>query len=281
MKLYASELSEFNSIFQEEFHHIIKNLKDDRKLDFVLSNTGAFCYSLEYYDTARFEIHHNDTNIIKEYVSLYDSNKELLNDISRYLARHEYCHSCICQSSEELNHFDSNQEEIIKKIQRFNYIGIENKFREFYADFKVLQLFKSIPNSYLDENLKWLKDEDIKWRSYGMLPILTNSAHTRDQLGIYTYLQNLYKFYILNRWTLLKSIFRDVNCILLLEFFQLIFQSFENIIKKFHSFKQKRDAIISLVYFLDRCKFEELIQSNILSEDIREGLYELNFLDLY
>ncbi len=103
-------------IFQEEFYQIKKNFKDDRKLDFLLSNIGVFCYSLEYYNTNRFEIHHNDTNIIKEYISLNHLKKELLDDKSRYLAHHEYCHSCISQSSEELNHFDSDQEDVIKNL---------------------------------------------------------------------------------------------------------------------------------------------------------------------
>ncbi len=280
MESHETELNEFNMIFQEEFYQIKKNFKDDRKLDFILSNISVFCYSLEYYDKNRFEIHHNDANIIKEYISLNHLKKELLEDISKYLARHEYCHSCISQSSEELNHFDSVQENIIKKIKRFSYMGIENKFREFYADYNVLQLFKNIPGNYLDENLKWLKSEDLKWGSFGILPILNNSYHTRYQLGIYTYLQNLYKFFILNSWTLLKSTFRDANCSSLLKFFLLVFQSFEDIIKKFDYLKQKRDALVCLVSFLDLCKFEELIQSNILSDNIRDGLNNLKFLDL-
>lgn len=271
-------LEEMLSVFQIEIKTIFNKFQDKRKFIFKESNNEIFCFSLDHYDLNEIEIHYNRNRIIREYLEDSDRTGEELVETFKYLARHEYCHKLISETSQNLNSFEKDQDEEINKIEKFNYIRMENKFREYFSDYKVNQFFNKIPKNYIESVLVMLKNKKtLKHHCYGMLPVRNDNSRTKDQLKIYSYLQNLYRFHICDCWDLLKPIFNSINRGTLLKFFLLLFHSFQDIVNEYDTLHQIRDSVIKLIKFLDQCPFEDLIFKNTLSKEIEEGLTNLNF----
>ncbi|TXT63053.1 MAG: hypothetical protein BAJALOKI1v1_800016 [Promethearchaeota archaeon] len=259
------------NVFKREFKNVMKKFNDERRFELNESQNHRFCFSLEYYNQKIIDVNYNKNKIMEEYFQ-NDINKKELEDIFIYLARHEYCHNLITDSSEELK--DSKiQGTEIKQIQRFNYINFENQFGEFFADYMVKRHFDNIPQKYLEKVLVYFEEEmDLNYYCHGVLPISGDSINTRDQLQIYSFLRNLYKFYICGEWNLLKPLFQNINFDNLLKFFRLIFKYFELTITNLKDISKIRNSIITLVKRLDTCKFENLIFHNKLDNQVIEIL---------
>lgn len=122
------------AIFQGEFRNVMERFNDNR--NFIFNQSDNENFSLEYYDLDMIEIHYNQQRIISEYLEIGLRNEVFLETF-QFLAGHEYCHNLIAETSDSLETLELYQNERINLIERFSYIGIENKFREYYADYKV------------------------------------------------------------------------------------------------------------------------------------------------
>ncbi len=268
-----SDLGQALSIFQEELNNIMQLFNDNREFNLIESNNPVCCFSLEYYDSNRINVHYNLIGISNEYLTHPNITHEKIEEIFRYLARHEYCHNLLCESFEVVEKFTEKQITKKNQITQFRYIPFENKFREYFADYKVKQYFSDIPDFFINNILNWLQNNrDLSFDCDGMLPMSFDNKYTIRQIHLYPYLQNLYRFHVCKCWNLLEPVFDRISHSSMLKFFFLIFEYFKKIIEEISEFEKKRDDLLEFVLKLDRYNYDKLVREDFLETEMEREL---------
>ena len=275
-------LPECLDYFSHRFLYAMEKKDDSRNFssvdindsDLEISSVENFCFWCQYHDEERIQIYYNTEQITQKYLSseITDENLKL---IFNYLAKHEYGHTYMSQTADEIRIFTDEENESIDNILYFDYRSVESTFREFFADYIGSTIDNTLPWPLINKNLQYIS-QNLSFHIYAMLP-MTNfqNSNTKRDLKFYYYLKNMGMLYIFNSWNLLEQEFNNTDYSEMIKFFKIIFDLFKRLSETHSLFRNTRYDLIRLVYQLDQYKYDNLIKNNILDEYIESSLRTL------
>ena len=210
---FKSEIKRLNKEFSpEKTYKILKKDEEGELITFPLFGESFLCKSESNY----FEIKYDEDRLKEEVFNDSKYSFEDLKDIFNYFARHEFGHSKL----QKIDHIFDNTNFPNESIQRFCYtlLGI---FKEFHADWFVNKNFDEVPHKYIEQ---WAIGLSVNREIFKSPEFLENiSRYLKNNLYIAE------RFFIFNKWDLLRDFYHNNNLDLLYELLFKIFKKFKDI----------------------------------------------------
>lgn len=210
---FKLEIEHLNKKFSpKKTYKILKNNEKGKLITYPLYGESFLCMSENNY----FEIKYNENTLKKEIFDDSNYSHEDLKDIFNYFARHEFGHSKL----QKIDHIFDKTNFPNESIQRHCYtlLGI---FKEFYADWFVNKNFDEVPHKYIEQ---WAMGLSVNREIFKSPEFLENiSRYLRNNLYIAE------RFFIFNKWDLLRDFYHNNNLDLLYELLFKIFKKFKEI----------------------------------------------------
>ena len=236
---FKVEIERLNKEFSpEKTYKILKNDEKGRLIPYRLYGELFLCKSENNY----FEIKYDEDRLKKEVFN--DSNyiQEELEDIFDYFARHEFGHSQLQYIDNLFSQTDFPSSTIQKHC--YTLLGI---FKEFYADWFVDKNFEKIPHKYIEE---WAIGLSVNRDIFKKPEFLENiSRYLRNNLYIAE------RFFLFNKWDLLKDFYHNNNLDSLYDLLFKIFEKFKEICTNQLDLTLIREELFKLAKDLDEIDY--------------------------
>ncbi|MFX0135239.1 MAG: hypothetical protein ACFFDN_16465 [Candidatus Hodarchaeota archaeon] len=244
MNSFKEELKHLNKKFSpQKTYKILKNNENGKLIKYPLYDESFICKSGNNY----FEIKYNKKILIKEHFDESRYNLEELKDLFYYFARHEFGHSQL----RKINHILNEIEFPNRSIKRHCYTLL-GTFKEFYADYFVNKYFDEVPQKYIQN---WVKCLSVDRELFKSLEFI-------DDITKYLWC-NLYiaeRFFIFNKWDLLRDFYQSNNLDLLYELLFKIFEKFREICSDPIDLILLRKELFKLAKELDDIDYKKLLK---------------------
>ncbi len=284
-----NRLEKYLKVFEDEIRVLIDKEENPREFKLLrYDETGKLTHIIQdigkqnievIYDPEIIEVYYNPINLTNGFIQKPNITNEILVNIFKYLAHHEYGHTYFCDSTLILVKFtDEIKDTIFKDYGDQLRSPLSELFwklfqilRDFYADSKAKIIQPILPKYYLDLYFKAIE-----------LYLRFNRIYARaiiDRLVIDFYSKVFYSsiwFYNFNQWDyLLKKCGENdktesLNLILLLNMI------FEALITKNLDLMGYEQSLTQLIIILWEIDYDSLIFENEIEESILSQLK--NFL---
>lgn len=273
-------ISNFLLAFREYFQLFMKIYSDKRKFDLLpydfkgyfsdfVKKSDNFTFSC-LYDLERIEIYYKEEKINKNYISNSDFhlNEEVLSDIARYLATHEYGHTFFCDSV-YTSKILLEQQLLLKN--NYNFLFLIVLFNEFSAEWHAYRMMVRLPEILIRMFLKAFK---ILLGEFFVTRIGHTLPSTPSKLKYFDYYQwyfkELIRLYAFRQWSRVEPLFNHLYFnkrpfILLEKYCEKLFHVFEHL----YNYTNRESLILkSLTTLAER--LSEITLWNLVSENITQ-----------
>lgn len=212
-----------------------------------------------FFDDANIVVCYDEAILKDVYGNLPD---DMLTEIFKYLARHEYGHTTFCESTSALIKFEKKSKNNIFSNHE-NQETLENLFwflfyvlREYHADLQAQRIILAIPKEYLDLkfNSRMIMEGDSYQRFYS------------------SYVESSYCFHVFNQWDYFKEKTHTVIQSNPLDVILLINQIFRAFIDKNLDLERYKRGLAPLCEPLLAIDYETLIKKNWINPCINNRL---------
>ncbi len=224
-----------------------------------------------FYNNQLIEIYCDPIKIENEFLNIPDVTDEILNNIFKFLAHHEYGHSLFCESTKYLKSFyEKHITEITMNLRIFNLIFYLSN--EFFADFQAKRINSTLPKFYFDKIFtKNFEDFlEVKRDLINYNDCMTESDLTSFFYSRILYLSNI--FYAFDKWDNLLELCRETDNKSLLELVFVINKVYEKLIPKTSNLKIYWESLLTLTVLLKEIDYFKLICNDNLNNKIKVEL---------
>lgn len=205
-------------------------------------------------------IKYNEANLIKNYISKNNYNKEDLIHTFEYFAYHEFGHLLIPEYVR-----DKFMIQCYRDIENLSFRYFLQGFREFYAELFASQNCSIIPEKYLF--------------------IIVNELTLGDPSVIYNPSINISKFilnnlitvnkcFVFNRWVMLNNHYNNYNLVEFQNLLHSICFNYQIIIEKSKDYDVMRNKLKHFVKFIDKFDLISILRNNA---HVNPNFYNINY----
>ncbi len=276
------ELKKYLKVFEDEIRVLIDKEEKPRefkllgydeigKLTHILPDIGK--QNIEViYDLEIIEAYYNPINLNNSFIQKPNITNEILVNIFKYLAHHEYGHTSFCDSTLTLVRFyESNEDQLFMDYENQVRSSLRELFwelfrilRDFYADSKAKQIQPILPKYYLDLYFKAF-EQFLRF----------NRINARNIREIDFYSKVFYSsiwFYNFNQGDYLLKKCGENDKTESLNLIFLLNKIFEALITKNLDLRDYKQFLTQLTIFLWDINYDSLIFENEMDEKILSQL---------
>lgn len=283
------QLDRMLKIVDNEIRELVSREKDPRVFKFLENNKkGKFtdfipniCSEANFeatYDLQDIEVYYNRLEINNNYVQKPNLPDEILVEIFKYLAHHEYSHSLFRETTLDVFNFTKNCTDLIfenyedqKKLGLCEFfLKLYQILRESYADIQAKSINPVLPKFHLD-----LKFENSfgRFLRYKRGAIWGQTSEFAEFFYYVVYSSTC--FYVFNQWDYLLEKCGENDKTKSLNLIHSINEIFEALIKKDLNLENYKHYLIQLTLLLCKIDYDKLIFENKLNKNIIDELEDL------
>lgn len=279
------ELEKYLKVFEDEIRGLINKEENPRefkllrfdeigKLTHIIQDIGKQNVEV-IYDPEIIEAYYNPINLNNSFIQKPNVTNEILINIFKYLAHHEYGHTSFCDSTLTLVKFSesiknslfNNYENQVRSSLRELFWILFQILRDFYADSKAKIIQPILPKYYLDLYFKAI-EQFLRF----------NRIYARDIIDRYLidfYSKVFYSsiwFYNFNKWNYLLKKCGENDKTVSLNLIYLLNKIFEALITKNPDLVGYEQSLTQLTIILWEIDYDLFIFENDIEESILSQL---------
>ena len=279
------ELEKYLKVFEDEIRGLINKEENPRefkllrfdeigKLTHIIQDIGKKNVEV-IYDPEIIEAYYNPINLNNSFIQKPNVTNEILINIFKYLAHHEYGHTSFCDSTLTLVKFSesiknslfNNYENQVRSSLRELFWILFQILRDFYADSKAKIIQPILPKYYLDLYFKAI-EQFLRFNRIYARAIM-------DRLLIDFYSKVFYSsiwFYNFNKWNYLLKKCGENDKTVSLNLIYLLNKIFEALITKNPDLVGYEQSLTQLTIILWEIDYDLFIFENDIEESILSQL---------
>ncbi len=282
---YMYELEKYLKVFEDEIQVLIDKEENPIEIKLLIyDEIGKLTHIIQdigkqnievIYDTEIIEAYYNPINLNNNFIQKPNVTNEILINIFKYLAYHEYGHTSFCDSTLTLVKFsESIKDSLFIKYENQEWSSLRELFwklfqilRDFYADSKAKIIQSILPKYYLDLYFKAI-EQFLRFNRIYVRAIM-------DRLVIDFYSKVLYSsiwFYNFNQWEYLLKKCGENDKTESLNLIFLLNKIFEALITKNFDLVGYEQSLTQLTIILFEIDYDSLIFENDIKESILSQL---------